>query len=606
MPQPWIEDYALLSDRQNAALVAHGRVDWWCVPRFDSRSVFTALIGGDEDGHWRITPVDATESGRTYRAGSFILDTSWEGPEGAATTTDFLVHSPRRAVGAGVCLVREVACTRGRIDVDVELVIRFDYGTVVPWVRHRECSDGSPALHATGGPNSVTLHGPDLTPQDKSHRGRFSLTEGQTLTWTLTWQPAHLPPAAAPDVPAERERILADWRDWRADTVTTGPYADVIDDSLAVLRALTHRETGGVVAAATCSLPEEIGGERNWDYRFTWLRDSALTIQALVAHGQSRAAEDWRDWLLRAIAGGIEDLQIMYGVAGERHLDEHTLDHLPGYHGSTPVRVGNGAYTQYQADVIGEVMLALAALRDAGLADDAFSWPLQVRLLDLLEDRFDTPDHGIWEVRGEPHHFTHGRVLMWSAFDCGIRAVEDYGLDGPADRWRELRDRLADEVRTHGIHDGAFVQHYGGDEVDAALLQIPHTGFVAADSDVMLATVARIEAELLDGHGFVRRYRTDGSDGLAGGEGSFLMCSFWLAQQYAASGRRGDAAVLLDRLLALRNDVGLLAEEYDAETGHLLGNFPQAFSHLALIAAAEVLCGDPAPSPTEGPRVGPA
>ena len=349
------------------------------------------------------------------------------------------------------------------------------------------------------------------------------------------------------------------------------------------------QRTGGIVAAVTTSLPEEIGGERNWDYRYCWVRDSAFTIQALVVHGHEHVASHWRDWLLRAIAGSPENQQIVYGVAGERRLFESTLDHLAGYRGSRPVRIGNDAYTQYQADVIGEVMTALDHLRRAGLPEDEFSWDLQVNLLEVLESHLYTADRSIWEVRGTPHRFTHSRVLMWAAFDRGVAAVERFGLPGPLERWLAIRDELANEVRLNGVRDGAFVQHYGTDAVDAALLQIPQTRFVAADSPVMLATVARIEHDLIDRFGFVRRYATDGRDGVTGSEGSFIMCTFWLVEQYARSGRRHEAVELMDRLLAIRNDLGLLSEEYDPAAGALLGNYPQAFSHLALIRAVAAL-----------------
>lgn len=587
--QPALEEYALLSDRQTAALVAHGSVDWFCVPRFDSPSVFTRLLGGPESGYWRIAPANARETGRSYRAGSFVLDTRWAGAHGLATTTDFLARGSDAGAMGGVTLVREVHCTQGRIEVDVDLVIRFDYGRVVPWVRRRRDADGARVLYAIAGPHSLTLHGPSLTAVGRAHRERFRLTAGETLVWALTWFPSHLEPPTRPDTAAELDRVVTDWARWRSKVAVAGPYAGAIGDSLAVLRALTLRPTGGIVAAPTTSLPEEIGGERNWDYRYTWLRDSAFTIEALAAHGHHQVAEHWRSWLLRAIAGDSDDLQIVYGVDGRRRLPENILDHLTGYQGSAPVRIGNAAYTQYQADVIGEVMIALSRLRDAGIADDRFSWALQKNLLALLERRIDTPDRGIWEVRGDPRFFTHGRVLMWAAFDRGIDAVERYGRSGPVTRWRRHRSRLRSEILQRGVRDGAFVQHYDTDAVDAALLQIPQTGFVAPDSEVMLATVARIEAELLDPYGFVRRYVTDGSDGVRGGEGAFLMCTFWLVEQYAGSGRRAEASALLDRLLGVRNDLGLLAEEYDAATGRMLGNFPQAFSHLALIRAAEAL-----------------
>ncbi|WP_370891640.1 glycoside hydrolase family 15 protein [Janibacter sp. GXQ6167] len=584
-----VGDYALLSDRQTAALIAHGQVAWWCVPRFDSPAVFAALLGDEDNGHWTVAPVDGVERRRGYREGSFVLDTVWDTPGGRAVTTDALVGHRGVAAPERVTLVREVRCESGVIEVASELVMRFDYGRTVPWVRRTADRRGEPVLHAIAGPDSLTLHGPDLTASLQAHRGRHRLTAGQSLAWSLTWQPAHLDPVGALDIPRAIEEMVTDWQAWRAAVPVVGPYAGSVADSLAVLRALTARRTGGIVAAPTTSLPEHIGGERNWDYRYTWLRDSALTIQILASHGHPHVAQHWRDWLLRAIAGDPEDLQIMYGIAGERHLAEHTLSHLAGYQGSAPVRIGNEAYHQYQADVVGEVMMALAALREAGIAEDDFSWQLQLSLLELLERRLDTPDRGIWEVRGEPHWFTHGRVLMWTAFDRGVRAVVDYGLDGPAERWARHRDRLHREIFQRGVRGGTFVQHYDTDAVDAALLQIPQTGFVAADSPVMLATVARIEDELMTKEGFVRRYLTDGSDGIAGGEGVFLMCTFWLAEQHARTGRRDEAIALMDRLLGLRNDLGLLSEEYSPEADVLLGNYPQAFSHLALVRAAEAI-----------------
>ncbi|MGD7732059.1 glycoside hydrolase family 15 protein [Propionibacteriaceae bacterium G57] len=591
MTQPPIEAYALLSDRQSGALVADGSVDWWCPPRFDSPAVFARLLGDAENGQWLVRPVSGRQTARSYRSGSFVLDTSWRCPTGEVVATDLLVGRHHHEGDTGETLVRRITCTAGSIDVEADLRLRFDYGRVRPWVRRRTDPDGLPVLHAMAGPDSLTLHGPSMKPDGFSHRGTYHLEAGQQLTWTLTWRASHDPVPPMPDVDAAIAHTIASWGDWRRAVPLTGAYGREASDSLAVLRALTVRGTGGVVAAPTTSLPELIGGERNWDYRYTWLRDSAFTIQALCSHGHHGVALHWRGWLLRAIAGDPEDLQIMYGVDGTRDLPEHTLGHLAGYRGSAPVRVGNLAYTQYQADVVGEIMLALDQLREAGVhdEDDRFAWALQVSLLELTEHRLDTPDRGIWEVRGDPQLFTHGRVMMWAAFDCGVRAVEQHGLSGPVERWRQLRDDLAGEIWAKGVRDGAFVQHYGTSEVDAALLQIPQTGFVAADSPVMLATVARIEHDLVGAHGFVQRYRTDGDDGLAGGEGAFVMCSFWLVEQYARSGRRDEAVTLMDQLLATRNDVGLLAEEYDPVAGRMLGNFPQAFSHLALIRAAQAL-----------------
>lgn len=564
-------------------------MDWLCLPRFDSPAVFARLLGTPGNGYWRIVPVAGTEVARRYRDGSFVLDTRWATPTGEATSTDFLARSTGALSNVPVSAVRRVTCTSGTIELDVELVMRFDYGRVRPWVRRRHDPDGQEVLHAIVGPDSLTLHGPMLTASGYTHRDCFHLDAGESLTWTLTWQPSHLDVPANLDVDAELAAAVQDWRAWRSAVPISGPYAEVISDSLAVLRALTLHRTGGIVAAPTASLPELIGGERNWDYRYTWLRDSAFTIEALVAFGHHHVARHWRDWLLRAIAGDPDDLQIMYGVAGERDLTELIVDHLSGYRGSKPVRIGNGAHVQYQADVIGEVMIALDQLRAAGIGEDDSSWQLQVNLLGFLEKRLDLPDHSIWETRATPHFFTHSRVMMWAAFDRGVRAVEEFGYPGPIDHWRQRRAELHDEIWSRGVRGGAFVQHYDTDAVDAALLQIPNTGFVARDSEVMLATVERIERELVDTHGFVRRYIPDGSDGLAGGEGSFLMCTFWLVEQYAQSGRREDAIRLMDQLLGVRNDLGLLAEEYDSDAGALLGNFPQAFSHLALIRAAQAL-----------------
>lgn len=585
--QPPIADYAMLTNRRSAALVAHGSIDWLCAPRFDSPAVFARLLGDIHNGYWRIAPVDGRESGRSYRDHSFVLDTHWEAPRGTVTATDFLVQDDGEV--PTLSLVRTVTCTDGEADIAVDLVMRFDYGRVTPWVRRVSDPQGEQVLQALAGPDALTLHGPRLVGEERSHHNVFHLENGESLTWVLTWHPPHLVTPAALDADAALESILEDWNGWQDEVGADGPYGEAVDRSLEVLRGLTLHHTGGIVAAATTSLPEAIGGERNWDYRYTWLRDSAFTISILACHGHRHVARHWRNWLLRAIAGDPEDLQIMYGVDGTRRLTEQTLDHLDGYRGSRPVRIGNGAYSQYQADVIGEVMVALADLRDAGVDETDFSWALQKNLLSLVATRLDEPDHGIWEMRGEPRLFTHGRVMMWAAFDRGIQAVERDGLTGPADRWREHRDALRREILDRGVRNGAFVQHYDTDCFDASLLQIPQVGFVAADDAVMLGTVARIEAELLDDHGFVRRYLTDGSDGLQGEEGAFLMCTFWLVEQYARSGRREEAARLMDRLLAVRNDVGLLAEEYDATTDSLLGNFPQAFSHLALLRAAHAL-----------------
>lgn len=591
-PTPSIAAYAILADLRTAPLLANGSVDWLCLPRFDSPAVFSRLIGDPQGSRWLIAPRGGTVTSRAYREMSFVLDTQWAAPDGTAVSTDFMPISGHRAD-----VIRRIRCTGGRIDVDVDLVLRFDYGAVRPWVHQVSGADGRPVMRAIAGPDSIALHGPRLTGGNHRHHGSFTLHEGESLTWTMTWQPSYLELPAAPDVEAHLTDTLANWRQWQQGVSATGPYAEPVARSLAVLRALTVRESGGVVAAATTSLPESIGGERNWDYRFCWLRDSALTIEALVAHGHPHLAAHWRDWLLRAVAGDPEDLQIMYGPAGERHLDERELSHLDGFRGSAPVRVGNGAVTQYQADVVGEVMLSLAALRAAGVEEGDYSWALQLNLLQRAEQQLDVPDNGIWEMRGQPRFFTHGRVMMWAAFDCGIRAVREHGRHGPVEKWERIREQLRAEIERRGFDpdSGSFRQHYDTDAVDASLLQLPHTGFIAADDPKMLGTVARIERDLVDDHGFVRRYLPDGGDGMSGGEGSFVMCSFWLVTQYAASGRLDEARALMDKLVGLRNDVGLLSEEYDADTGEHLGNTPQAFSHLALIRAADAIAAHDTP-----------
>lgn len=577
----------MLSDRHTAALVARGSVDWLCVPRFDSGAVFCRLLGDRDGSHWLIAPRGGHIVRQQYRDASFILDCLWETPTGVAASTDFMPLGPSQN---RVEIIRQISCTSGEIDVDAALIMRFNYGRVTPWVRQLTDSKGEQVLFAQAGPDSLTLHGPTLEPHGLAHHERFHLTERQTLTWTLTWRPSHLPIAVDESSVDERiERTLAEVRGWHSDLKVTGPYAQAVSRSMSVLHALTLRDTGGIAAAATTSLPELVGGERNWDYRFCWLRDSAMTISALAAHGHHHVAESWRQWLLRAVAGDPEDLQIMYGLGGERELPERQLSHLAGYRGSTPVRVGNAAVEQYQADVIGEVMVALASLRDGGLTEDEFSWSLQRNLLTQLIRRIEEPDRGIWEIRGVPQRFTQGRVMMWAAFDAGVRGITDHGLTGDLKNWTRLRDRLRSEVLSLAGDCGYFPQHDHTGEVDASLLRIPQIGFVAYDDPLMLATVARIEHDLIDGNGFVRRYRTTGIDGLPGDEATFVMCTLWLVEQYAHTGRKDEAVKLMDQVLGARSELGLLAEEYDPASGQLLGNYPQAFSHLALIRAADAL-----------------
>ncbi|AXK46977.1 glycoside hydrolase family 15 protein [Brachybacterium saurashtrense] len=603
MTAPLIEDHALLSDQRTAALVTReGDVDWLCMPRFDADALLCALLGDASHGHWSLRIADGEVLARRYLPGTMVLETTWRSPTGTAVVTEFLPLDPTGGDGATTLagdvedrsdLVRSVTCTDGEVEVVQELLLRFEYGQVVPWVRRGEDRDGRGALIAVAGGDAVCLHGPALQADGRAHRGRHRLSADESADWALTWYPSWREVPAAPQVAAALAETTRHWSHWLGQVRVEEEYAEPVARSLLVLRALTHRRTGGIVAAPTTSLPEDFGGVRNWDYRFCWLRDAALSLEALLAHGHVEAASSWRDWLLRAIAGDPERLQIMYSLTGDRNLPERELPHLPGYEDSVPVRIGNGAAAQYQADVVGEVMIALERMREAGLEETRWSWPLQKALVRYTARRIDTPDQGIWEMRGEPAFFTHGRVMVWATFDRAVRAVQEHGLPADAEElaeWERLRDRVREEVLARGVGaDGAFVQTYGSTEVDASLLQIPHTGFLPADDPRMLATVARMEQDLRTEDGLILRYRTQGQDGLPGDEHPFLVCCFWLVEQYAASGRRDEAAQLMERLLASANDLHLLAEEYDGTAGRMAGNFPQAFSHLGLIRAVDAL-----------------
>ena len=603
-----IEDYALLADLMTGPLVSRdGSIDWLCFPRFDSGAIFTAILGTPDDGRWKLSIAGGQVLERRYLDHSFVLETLWRSDTGLARVVDFLPPSSDHAD-----IVRHVECLEGSVVVEHDLIIRFEYGARTPWVRQVD-SFGGRALYAVAGPNAVQLTGPALSPaaEADSHAGhpsgapadhlvgRFPLQEGDKADWVMTWSHSY---HEAPE-PVDPARALTDalqfWGDWSSNLEPEASgcppqYRHLVMRSLLVLRALTHTETGGIVAAPTASLPEEFGGSRNWDYRFTWLRDAAFTIEAMIAHDFLDGARLWRSWLLRAIAGEPEEIRIMYGLGGEKQLPEMELDHLAGYEGSRPVRIGNGAADQYQADVAGEVMIALAKLRDAGQAETHYSWGMQRNLIQYCIKNFDRPDHGIWEMRGDLHFFTHGRAMMWAAFDLGIKAVREHSLEGDVDTWCAYRDRLEKEIWERGFdaERNTFTQTYDGTEVDASLLQLTHAGFIAPDHPAMLGTVAAIERDLQDPSGLIRRYRTEtGTDGLAGHEYPFLICSFWLVEQYALSGRREDAERLMDTLVGCANDLGLLAEEYDPQSRRLAGNFPQAFSHLGLIRAADALSG---------------
>lgn len=592
-----IEDYGLISDMQTGALVSrNGSIDWLCLPRFDSDSFFAALLGTEAHGRWLLAPAPGPEGAdsvfieRRYRDSTFVLETLWRTDGGEALVTEFMPVSDNRA-----SLVRRVQGISGSVHMYQELQIRFGYGKVIPWISQAR-DDGGEAIMAIGGPHAVMLRAENL-PQfraDHSHAGEFTVHAGQTVDLDLCWFPSHETPPAAIDVDQALEATSRYWTDWASHSLPAGEYDEMVKRSLLVLRALTHQSTGGIVAAPTTSLPEQFGGERNWDYRFCWLRDAALTLEAMMTHGFQQEARQWRNWLLRAVAGDPQHLQIMYGVAGERELSERSLPHLPGYEASIPVRIGNAAVDQYQGDVVGNVLMVLEKLRNRGGHEDSFSWPLQRNMLDFVENNVGRKDHGIWEMRGEAKHFTHSRVMIWVALDRGVRAVRDHGLEGPAERWEKLRDELRAEIMEHGFNNtiNSFTQAYDNTEMDASLLVLPQVGFLDYGDEKMLGTVARIERDLLDGAGLLLRYRTETTlDGLKPGEHPFLACSFWLVEQYARTGRLVEAKRLMDQLVGYANELGLLSEEYDTTNNRMAGNFPQAFSHLALVRAADALHG---------------
>jgi GH15 family glucan-1,4-alpha-glucosidase len=590
-----IEDYALLSDLQSGPLISRsGSIDWLCFPRFDSPSLFSSLLGIESHGRWLLAPrqSEAVVVGWQYVESTFVLETVWKTPTGQVQVTDFMP-----VAHTGSSILRRVTGLEGHVEMYQELIIRLGYGTVVPW--SRRIQDGSPpggtVLLAMAGPDAVALRGPSLPEAHAhGHSGEFDVAKGQVVDFELTWFPSHRPVPPAVDVDAALDQAIDYWTRWGSHCRSDGPYGGAVKRSLLVLRALTNYETGGIVAAPTTSLPEEFGGPRNWDYRFCWLRDAALTLESMLTHGYETEALQWRNWLLRALAGDPEDLQIMYGIGGERELPERVLDHLPGYQDSRPVRIGNAAVAQFQADVVGEVMVALERLRLAGGKEDHFSWTLQQILLGFVEKHIEDKDFGLWEMRGDPQFFTHSRVMMWAAFDCGIRAVRNHGLDGPADHWETLRERLREEILREGFDPdlNSFTQTYGGQQTDAALLVMPQVGFLPYNDERMLGTVARLEEELLTEDGLLLRYLTEtGVDGLDPGEHPFLACSFWLVEQYARTGRMSDAKNLMDRLVGFANELGLLSEEYATKAMRMAGNFPQAFSHLALVRAADAMHG---------------
>jgi GH15 family glucan-1,4-alpha-glucosidase len=589
-----IADYALIGDTRSAGLVGRdGSLDWLCVPRFDSPACCAALLGTPEHGRWLLAPDEPVHRvRRSYRGDSLVLDTEFTTASGTVRLTDCMVMQ-----SGNPTVVRRIAGVAGAVPIRCELRVRYDYGSVVPWVR--QVPGG---LTITAGPDALVLRSDvRLGEQRGAYAASFPVRPGASFGFSLTHYPSH---EAAPRSASPEESITATqrwWRSWVSRCTAEGPWSGPVRRSATVLKALTYAPSGGMVAAPTTSLPEAIGGERNWDYRYSWLRDSTFTLYALLITGFHDEARDWRQWLLRAAAGRPEDLQVLYGVSGERRLPERTIDWLPGYRNSRPVRVGNGAAEQFQLDIYGELLdvLHLARAQDRPSARDARdAWLLQRRLLDYLEVAWTRPDRSLWEIRGPAQHFTFSKVMAWVAFDRGAKAVERQGLPGPAQRWRRLADRIHAEVcgRAYDPDRGTFVQAYGSRAVDGALLMLPLVGFLPADDPRMRGTVAAVEQELLD-HGLVLRYPPDGADdGVAGPEGAFLPCSFWLADNYVLQGRWDEAVALFERLLGLANDVGLMSEECDPATGELLGNFPQAFTHVAAINTAHNLsaAGGPA------------
>jgi GH15 family glucan-1,4-alpha-glucosidase len=596
-----IEDYALIGDMQTAALVSReGSIDWLCLPRFDSDACFAALLGDEHNGHWRVCPTvsegPVTRRGevtRQYQGDSLILETTWHTFSGVVKVTDFM---PPRGQDAPV-LVRLIEGVEGTVEMESVLRLRFGYGKVIPWVQRHGTE-----IRAFAGPDSVCYTSPvHSVGQNMTHQATFDVKAGDRVPFVLSWRPSHLPSEVCMDGDIALGMTRSFWADWAAGCTYHGPYRDAVMRSLITLKALTYEPTGGIVAAATTSLPEDIGGVRNWDYRYCWLRDATSTLEALLRTGYTTEATSWRQWLARAIAGDAQDVQIMYGVAGERRLAEWEVSWLSGYERSAPVRIGNAAVEQRQLDVYGEVIDALTLGREAGLNYDKHTWSLQRQLLDFLEKHWHEPDEGIWEVRGPRRHFVHSKVMAWVAFDRAVHLVEQ-GNQGPADRWSKIRDEIHAQVLEQGYDEqrGVFTQYYGSTELDASVLLIPEVGFLPPDDPRVISTVRVIKRELMR-DGLLLRYTQPAAaltqsgamavgradvDGLPGAEGAFLACSFWLVNAMQMIGDYDEAVSIFERLLALRNDVGLLSEEYDPRYGRQVGNTPQAFSHVPLIQAA--------------------
>ncbi len=578
-----IEDYGLIGDTQTAALVSKlGSIDWLCFPRFDSGACFSSLLGIADNGRWEIRPQgEVTWVERRYRRGTLILETEMRTKEGLIRLIDCM--PPR---GEEPDVVRIVEGLEGRVPMYTVFNPRYDYGKIVPWMRRE-----GKVLTAIGGPDALRLVGDvELRSRDMVHQADFSVEPGDRVAFVLTWYPSHHQPPADVDPEAALADTESWWREWFDRCTYEGPWEDAVKTSFVVLKALTYAPTGGIVAAPTTSLPERLGGVRNWDYRYCWIRDATFTLDALMLGGYVDEARAWRDWLVRAVAGDPSDLQILYGPAGERRLPEMELPWLSGYEGAQPVRIGNGAVDQFQLDVYGELMDSMHDARHRGIDPEANAWAVQRALMDFLEGHWELPDEGIWEVRGPRRHFTHSKVMAWVAADRAVKAVESWGLEGPVDKWKRLRSRIHEEVCTEGYDSerGIFTQFYGSQGLDGALLMIPLVGFLPASDPRVERTVEAVRRELCQ-DGFVLRYEqqeTEHIDGLPPGEGAFLACSFWLVDCLALMGRRDEAVKLYERLLSLTNDLYLLSEMYDPASRRLVGNFPQAFTHVSLIDSA--------------------
>jgi GH15 family glucan-1,4-alpha-glucosidase len=579
-----IENYALIGDCHTAALVGNdGSIDWLCLPRFDSGACFAALLGGPEHGRWLLAPAaSSTQVRRRYRGNTLILETEFDTEEGSVRVIDFMPLSDKRWD-----VVRIVEGLSGRVDMRMELSVRFDYGSIVPWV-HR----AQGILLLTAGPDTLELSASVAIEGENMHSvAEFSVSAGERESFTLNYRPSHLDVDEVIDADGELSETESRWQEWSGRCTYRGPWQGAVTRSLITLKALTYKPTGGLIAAPTTSLPEWPGGTRNWDYRYCWLRDATFALNALLLAGYDGEAAAWREWLLRAVAGSPDDLQILYGITGVRRLDEYEIAWLPGYEKSAPVRIGNAAAKQFQLDVYGEVMDTLHLARIAGLPPEAEAWHVQVALLKFLEAHWEQPDEGLWEIRGPRRHFTHSKIMAWVAFDRAIKDARQDGLEGPIEQWCRTRDKIHAQICEKGFdaRRNTFVQSYEAAYLDASLLLIPQVGFLPADDPRVLGTIAAIERDLM-AEGLVLRYSTATKvDGLPAGEGTFLPCSFWLADCYLLTGRREEGQALFERLLALSNDVGLFAEEYDPRAKRMLGNFPQALTHMALVNTARLL-----------------